>query len=114
VNGFQSSEFALTVAKIIVSILVLVGVISTTNADNVTGPLAVGLTALGVVVANAVVVWSYVHHRTALKPATVNAQAAQTVAASAATIEATKPTAPAQTTVNTGPVAEIREGPSNG
>lgn len=72
--GFLTSEFWVMIAKMVVTVLIAVGVISADKGDAAATATADALTALGAFIANAWVVISYIHARKAVKQAAIQEQ----------------------------------------
>ncbi len=65
--GYATSEFWVAVAKLVSSLVVMVGIFTATDTSRLEGALALGISAVGLFAANAYVARGYIDNRTALK-----------------------------------------------
>lgn len=66
-SGFLTTEFWQTLAMQILALLVLAGVVSTSDSSTIAGALTNAITAVGVLIAAMKVVVAYINGRIALK-----------------------------------------------
>ncbi len=65
--GWQTTEFWTAVAKLVSSLIVMVGIFTATDTSRWEGALTLGISAVGLFAANAYVARGYIDSRTELK-----------------------------------------------
>ena len=65
--GYLTTEFWTAAASQLLSLLVILGVITGADRTTLEGALTASITAVGTLVASAVVVWQYIASRTTIK-----------------------------------------------
>lgn len=75
--GWQTTEFWAAVAAKLIALLVALGAISSGDAAGLGDGIGKGIAGAGAAIAAAVTVWKYIHHRTELKLAHLDAQDGQ-------------------------------------
>ncbi len=68
--GYLTSEFWVAVAKLVSSLVVIVGIFTVTDTSRLEGALTLGISVVGMFAANAYVAKGYGDNRTALKKVT--------------------------------------------
>ncbi|HSM54816.1 MAG TPA: hypothetical protein VK879_01575 [Candidatus Sulfomarinibacteraceae bacterium] len=75
--GYRTTEFASVVASLLVALLVSLGLLSPGDEEALLDPLTEAVAAASALLANALVVISYIRSRTAVKTTAVNGSAVE-------------------------------------
>ncbi len=65
--GWKTTEFWMALATALISVLVVLGLVSPTDSDAASGAISNAITSIFALVANATVIYKYIHSRTELK-----------------------------------------------